>query len=118
MNLFVWNHLKDRKMLSYVLRRKYQEPLEPAILKGWMAGANYPDMLFPMTNYYIDADLVSDLTTEDFMVLDKYHAVGDGAHKRVMVKVKVMRFGKIEEVSAYTYVCGRQFSKLEGVSMR
>lgn len=118
MNLFVWNHLKDRKMLSFVLRRKYQEPLEPAILKGWMPGINYPDMLFQMGNHYIDADLVPDLSREDFMILDGYHAVGDGVHKRIMVKVSVMRFGKIQEVPAYTYVCGRQFSKLQGVSMR
>lgn len=116
MNLFVWNHLKDRNMLSYILRHTYKEPLEPAILKGYIIGASYPDMLFPslVGNDEINADIAPDLTAEDFVKLDNYHALDDKIHRRLIKPVKVMRFGRVVEIQAHVYVSGETYTKFLG----
>lgn len=101
-------------MLSFVLRHPYKEPLEPAILKGWMIGSNYPDMLFPFDGDEINADIAPELTPADFVKLDTYHALDDRIHKRLIKPVRVMRFGRIVEVQAHVYVAGETYTKFLG----
>lgn len=114
MNLFVWGDLKDRTQISFILRRNYKTPLEPATLSGWVPGDYRPQFLFQRneTNQ-IEAAIASDLSTRDFIHLDTYHAVGDGIHSRIIRMVEVVRNGKKERVQAHVYVAGPSFSKLD-----
>lgn len=115
MSLFVWNQIADRKVLSYIIRRKYEHPLEPAYLIGWLPGTIRKDMLFNQgDNDQVEGDLVHDLTPKDYAMLDLYHAIGDGIHRRLHGIAKVLRFGKMEEVEVQVYVYGPSFQLLKG----
>jgi Gamma-glutamyl cyclotransferase, AIG2-like len=114
MILFIWGLLEDRKRLSFILRRPYTEKFEPAILKGYMIGANYPDMLFGHDGSHYLAYVAHELEPEDIAKLDLYHAVGEDVHKRIIRRVDVMRAGNLVVVNAHVYVAGGSFSKITG----
>ena len=113
-NLFVWNHLRDRNLLSYILRRKYTEPFEPAFLTNWVAGANRTDVLFKgLPTDQVEGDIAV-ISPEDFAMLDLYHAIAEKIHMRVPATAKVMRFGRVIEIPVHVYVYGPQFQKIKG----
>lgn len=115
MKVFVWNTLVDRSSLSFVLRRRYMDPFEPAILEGYMKGHNWPDLLFRTggADFTIEGQILSELSFQDIRNLDSWHAVDEGIHTRAHEEVKVMRFGKIEKVDVIIYYAGSSFSKLK-----
>lgn len=115
MNLFVWGiNLKNRETLSFILRRPYVQPFEPAILKGYMVGNNFPDMLFGADGMEVMGDIAAGLSVSDFVKLDNYHDLESEIHKRTLSQVNVMRSRSILQVTAYIYSAGEKFHKLKG----
>lgn len=117
MNLFVWNRLKDRKVLGFALRRPYSWPFEAAILENYIIGDHYRDMLFRLEgkDIKITGYLAPGITVSDFVKLDEFHAVEEKIHSRFNREAIVMRGGKLEKVPCYVYSAGAKFTKLGGI---
>jgi hypothetical protein len=112
--LFVWGGLSDPKLLSFILRRAYEPAFEAALLPGWMPGDHHPGMLFPYAPGDLDAQIAHGLTPADFVKLDRFHALDEGIHKRVIQRVNVIRNGSVEyEHGAHVYIAGPSFTKLK-----
>lgn len=119
MNLFVWGkNLRERSVLEFILRHEYNFPFEPGILKGYMVGNNFPDMLFKLEGMEVMGDIACGLSVTDFIKLDRYHALDEGIHKRLIAPIHVMREGNIVEIPVHVYSAAEKFSKVRGGRIR
>lgn len=118
MNLFVWGPLKNHGLLSFILRRTYNSKFEPCQLYGYMVGTNFKDRLFFVGGSHpdlmIEGYIAHELSTTDFVKLDRFFAVGSELHDRRLHTVKVLRDSKITDAQVYVYSAGKQFSKISG----
>src|SRR5438034_7029607 len=108
MKLFIWGPIGSRETLSFILRRPYGISFEPGILRGFITGANFPDILFKTSpdHFEIVGEVTHDLTAGDFFKLDTYHDLDGSTHKRTLEPVRVMREGKLQDIWCHVYTAG------------
>lgn len=117
MNLFVWDGLCRKELLSFILRRPYNELLEPAVLRGYTRGVVSTQLLFDNKDQSIEGGVARNLSSLDFINLDSFHGVIAQLHKRVVLPVEILHFGKQEQISTCVYLAGDHFNKIAGVNL-